>query len=133
MSGKRLIQRIVIVLGAALVCLLLVGTSDATPIKPDVRKLVETPPPAPPAYEPARAGWNGPETSPGQIAMAAAQEAHVRAVRRALATVVTPDPRAWAAILAMILLLRKVRSMRAAQAAPAAAPAEPEWQMPRAA
>jgi len=123
--------RVAILTGAAMVCLL-VSLAHATPIKPDVRKLVETPPAAPAQYEPARAGWNGPETSPGQLAMAAAQEAHVRAVRRALATVVIPNPWAWAGILLMIVVLRKLRTMREAKA-PVAAPGEPEWQMPRAA
>lgn len=125
-------QRIAIVLGAAVLFLLAVP-SEATPIKPDVRKLVEQPQTTPPPYEPARAGWNGPETSPARQALAAAEQAHVRAVRRSLAVVVTPDPRAWALILATILLLRKVRSPRPARAVAGEAAREPEWQMPRAA
>ena len=125
-------MRIGVVLGAA-VLFLLVAPSEATPIKPDVRKLVEQPQAPPPPYEPARAGWNGPETSPGQQAMAAAQQAHARAVHRSLALVVTPDPRAWLVILAMIVLLRKARSMREARGLPAEAQRDPEWQMPRAA
>lgn len=135
-NGKRLITRILAVLAAAAVFLLFValaqGSAGATPIPPDVRKLAEQPQEAPPKLEPARAGWNGPETSATSSLMSAAQAAHVRAVRRALAIVVTPDPRALAAILAMILLLRKVRATREAQAAAVPAPAA-EWQLPRAA
>jgi hypothetical protein len=136
-SNKRLAQRIVAVLGTTAVFLLFValvqGGAGATPIQPDVRQLVEQQQEPPPKFEPARAGWNGPETASGSsLPLELTRAAQTRAVRRALAIVVTPDPRALAMILLLIVLLRKLREKRET---PALAPAErrPEWQMPRAA
>jgi hypothetical protein len=135
-NGKRLIKRIVIVLGGAALFLLLAtlaqGSAQATPIRPDVKQLTEQPESAPPKYEPARAGWNGPETSPAVLARMEARAAQTRAVRQALAVVLTPDPRALAALLMAIVVLRKLRQRREAQVA-VAMPSAPDWQMPRAA
>lgn len=135
MNAKRLIRRIAIVLGSAALFLLLATLSrvgaEATPIRPDVKQLVEQPESEPPRYEPARAGWNGPETDPAVLARAEAQAAQARAVRLALAVVLTPDPRALAALLMAIVVLRKLRRTREARVL--ALPSRPEWQMPRAA
>jgi hypothetical protein len=136
-SNKRLVQRILTVLGAAALFLLFLaaaqGRASATPIRPDVRKLVEQPPNATPPYEPARAGWNGPETSAADMALAAAQAARVQEVHRALAVVVTPDPRAWLAILLLIVVMRKLRAQREARQVAVPVASEADWQMPRAA
>jgi len=136
MDAKRLARRLAAGLGTvALVWALVVVVSDAaqaTPIRPDVRELVKQPASEPPDYLPARAGWKGPETSPAALAAAEARAARVRAVRQALAFVVTPDPRVLAALLAAILILRKLRERREARALADLQP-EPAWQMPRAA
>src|SRR5205085_7116922 len=111
------------------------GRAHASPIPPDVKKLAEQPQGPPPRFEPARAGWNGPEASPPpQLPAEFSAAARVRAVRRTLALVMTPDPRSVLAILAAIVLLRLMRVRRERKPAgktPAAQP--PEWQLPQAA
>jgi len=136
-SSKQLIKRILVVLAAVTMFLLFAALSQAhaTPIQPDIRQLVQQPQGPPPRFEPARAGWNGPESTPPSVAglqleLTAAGRAQI--ARQALHLVMIPDPRALAAILASIVLLRKLRSLRDARLQPATA-REPEWQMPRAA
>src|SRR5512146_313871 len=61
-SGSKLLKRILLVLGVATaMCLFLaVVDADATPLRPDIRKLV-TQPRDTVQFAPARAGWDGPE------------------------------------------------------------------------
>lgn len=118
MSSKRLIIRILLVLGTAATFLaflaLAAGEAQATPITPDVRKLLADPQPPPMPYEPARAGWNGAEVQPAPAAVPVGftSTAQVQAVRRALAVVLLPDPRVLGVIVLSILLLRKLRRQR---------------------
>jgi len=113
------------------------GEAHGSPIQPDIRRLVQQPQGPPPRFEPARAGWNGPESglATGGTTRELMQAAQLRAVRRTLALAVTPDPKALMAIFLMIVLLRRLRKMRE-PAAPATRPAEalrPEYQVPQAA
>jgi hypothetical protein len=136
-SGKRLLKRIVVVLACTAMFLVFImlsrGRAHASPIPPDVRKLAEQPQGPPPKFEPARAGWNGPEASPPpQLPAEFSAAARTRAARRMLALVMTPDPMALLGILVVIVLLRVMRKRRDARPqAPAADP--PEWQLPQAA
>lgn len=137
MSSERLLQRIAIVLAGAVIFLLFIamaeGRAHASTIPPDVRKLAKQPQGPPPKFEPARAGWNGPESgAPPTLPAEFSAAARVRAVRRTLALLVTPDPAALLGIGLMILLLRKLRSREERKPRkPAAQP--PEWQLPQAA
>ncbi len=102
-----------ITLIAALTC-----SADATPIRPDLKKILTQPPEAAMKFAPARAGWNGPEMQPpaaqASAALTFSQVAVAQAVRDSLRKAAIPDPRAVAAIVAAIVLLRKVRQLRPA-------------------
>lgn len=90
--------------------MLAVIPAAATPIRPDVQRLLASPP-TPTQFIPARAGWHGPETPApvqaikGQIGGASSG----RAVRASLLAAAIPDPWAVLAIVAAILLLRWMR------------------------
>jgi hypothetical protein len=133
-SGKRLIRRIAVVLLGAVGVLLFLGVVDAkaTPIQPDVKQVLhqqEQGPVVP--FAPARAGWNGPEAapaaqaSPNPVLEAIGPAASDRAVRASLLSAVVPDPRAIAAIVLVILLLRRM-SRTSKAAARAQVPVAPE-------
>ena len=138
-----MLQRIALILAGAVMFLvfvaLMAGHAHASPIQPDIRRLVEESQGPPPKFEPARAGWNGPENaSPaGGTTQELLQAAQVRAVHRTLALAVTPDPKALGAIFLLIVLLRKLRTSRERETGKPEAPAtpsiEPDWQMPQAA
>ncbi|MBI2678178.1 MAG: hypothetical protein HYX28_05310 [Candidatus Koribacter versatilis] len=136
-SSKRLLKRIAIVLAGAAMFLVFIalaqGRAHASPIPPDVRKLAEQPQGPPPKFEPARAGWNGPESGPPPaLPTEFSAAARVRAVRRTLALLMTPDPKALLAIALLIVVLRVVRAREERKARkPAVQP--PEWQVPQAA
>ena len=122
-SSRRLAKRIALVLGTvafvlAFIVLMAEGKAHATPIRPDVRQLVQ--PQGPPVkFEPARAGWKGSETSAAaSLPMELTREAQVRAARHAVWTVLTPDPKALVAIVVLILLLRWARAQRDRQERP---------------
>jgi hypothetical protein len=107
--------------GAKLFCILvlfsasLTTAASATPIQPDIKKLLSTPRPVQ-HFAPARAGWNGPETaSAAQTAASEAMErygpqATQRNMRRTLAQIATPDWRVFLGLATLILLLRFLRS-----------------------
>jgi len=95
---------------------LTVVVAQATPIRPDIRKIVEQPQQDSAAqFVPARAGWDGPEMASAQsAAVNASLEAMsgsglARAHRAELIAAATPDPRAILAIAAVIFLLRLLR------------------------
>ena len=112
----RLLRRVLLVFGFAVAaCLVLAALdADATPLRPDIRKLVAQPRDTM-QFAPARAGWDGPEsgrndageTGPtsAELTMAAAQ----RSSRAALLTAALPDLRLVVAIVAAILMLRLLR------------------------
>ncbi len=131
MSAKRLLKRIVAVM-VMTVCffiLMAVMRAEAMPIKPDVRKVLEQPNPAPTQFAPARAGWNGPETARSTQGFNSTYNQFgptgtARAVRSSLMAAALPDYRALAAIALIILLLRRMRkARRKAELAAAATPA----------
>ena len=104
---------------------MLLGNAQALPIEPDVKKLVDEAQQPPPAFIPSRVGWNGPEKAANVSArerweaaigpvLAAEQE---RRFRNTLRDVFIPEPRAVAAIVAIIFLLRRLRSLREQQQA----------------
>lgn len=130
MTGKRLLKRVLLVF-ALTVCFLLavaVGQGDATPVQPDIRKVVEQAGPPPEPFPPARAGWYGPETPPPpQAAPNIMLETFGTAAQRrqmlaALKTAAIPDPRAVAGVVGLILLLRKLRCRLAQRRPTPAAP-----------
>lgn len=134
MSAMRLLKRIISVLlmTAATFVLLTVIRAEATPIRPNIQKLVAQPQPSADNFSPARAGWNGPETSSSNQPINTTYEQlspanTARAVRQSLLAAALPDYRILAAILLVILLLRRIRKAhQKAHAAPAlAAPAKP--------
>jgi hypothetical protein len=85
------------------------------PVKPNLEKILQQQQQRPRHYEPARAGWDGPEmTQPQEGAPNPVYDAYgpastARAIRVSLRTAVIPDPGAVTAILMLILLWRTLR------------------------
>jgi hypothetical protein len=98
--------------------LLLAVSAWAVPIKPDLQKILKEQPDRPMQFEPARAGWNGPEAPPASQAVrnpvyeAYGPAATARAVRAALIAAATPDPLSIAAVGVLILFWRYSRKQR---------------------
>jgi len=89
-------------------------TAAATPIQPNVEKLLSKPHPAQEWFEPARAGWDGSETQAGAARSGFALEEFgpaetARMVRASFIAAAVPDPRIWAGLCALILLFRRRR------------------------
>jgi hypothetical protein len=115
-----------VLVGATCVLLFLcVIDANSTPIKPDVRKVLRQREQTEEVqFGPARAGWNGPEaapaaqSNPNPMLESIGPVASKRAARAALLSALVPDPRAIAAIVLVILLLRRIRisSKRAVRA-----------------
>ncbi len=88
----------------------------AIPVKPDLEKILKQQEQKPRHYEPARAGWNGPEmvrpqdSAPNPVYEAYGPASTARAIRASLRAAATPDPVALVGIGMLILLLRLVRS-----------------------
>ncbi|HET8666434.1 MAG TPA: hypothetical protein VFM10_00550 [Terriglobales bacterium] len=132
MSGKRLIKRIatVMLMTLGFFVLLAVMRAEATPIRPDVRRVLAQPQSSPAQFAPARAGWDGPEMPKSPQMVNTTYEklspaTNARMVRQSLIAAFLPDYRALAAIALVILLLRRIRKTRqqALATAPAPAPA----------
>jgi hypothetical protein len=93
--------------------------SFAVPIKPDLQKILKQQEKQTRPFEPAHAGWNGPElqkpqvASPNPVYEAYGPASTARAIRAALAAAATPDPIAILAIGLLILMLRYTRHQRA--------------------
>ncbi len=117
MTGKRLANRIAITLalGAGLCLFLTAVDAQATPIHPDIKKLVSQPPQDSGAdLGPARAGWNGPEMARKEDVDNASLDGYdsaaaARAWKTALLAAATPDPGAVLGIVTAIFLLRLLR------------------------
>lgn len=110
-------------LAVALVCATCCGV-QATPVEPDLEKLLRTPTPTH-QFTPARAGWNGPESAgPSGDDNSAldrySPEANALALRRELQNLAIPDWRFVAGLLLLIVALRAVRQ-RAEQRPPSSA------------
>jgi hypothetical protein len=110
-----LIKRVFVVMLVVAGLLTFLGaTSQASPIRPDVRKLLSQPPIQMPQYVPARAGWNGPEIStarsaPNPTFESLSPAATEREVRSTLMAMMMPDLRILALLALVILLLRRIR------------------------
>ena len=117
----------------ALIVILIFGAcSWATPIRPDLQKLLKQDQ-RPRRFSPARAGWNGPEMQPRRSVLNPTLEAYGPAAtakqnRDALLTAIIPDPKAVIAIGGLIVLLRilRVQKQKQKNAAVIAMPRPPE-------
>ena len=87
----------------------------AMPVKPDLGKILKQQEHRNHAYEPAQAGWNGPEmqrpqdAAPNPVLETFGPAATVRSIRAALMAAAIPDPSAVVAIAVLILLMRIMR------------------------
>jgi cytochrome bd-type quinol oxidase subunit 1 len=116
MTGKRLLKRVITValMTVGTFLLLTVMRAEATPIRPDVQKVLSQPRNSPAQFAPARAGWDGPEIPrQPQVVNTTYEELKpattARMVRESLVAASLPDYRALAAIVLVILLLRRIR------------------------
>ncbi len=101
-------------LALALACgfLVLLEALDAhaTPIRPDIRKIISEQQQSTAEAMPARAGWDGPEMPATPLATGlATPDGLARAERAELFAAATPDPRAILGIAALIFLLRLLK------------------------
>jgi hypothetical protein len=93
--------------------------SFAIPVKPNLEKILKQQEQRARPYEPARAGWDGPEmvppqeASPNPVYEAYGPASTARAIRASLRAAATPDPVAIVGIGMLILLLRLARQQRA--------------------
>jgi hypothetical protein len=98
--------------------LLCTATAVAVPVKPDLQKMLKQQDHRPRYFEPARAGWNGPEmkrpedASPNPVLEAYGPKATTRAIRAALIAAAIPDPKAVIAIAVIIMLMRLLRNVQ---------------------
>jgi hypothetical protein len=95
----------------ASVTLASVSTATATPIQPDIKKLLSTPRPTQ-HFAPARVGWNGPEAATSAANAVPVMRFGVipqRDFRQTLLQLAIPDWRIFPALGALILLLRQLR------------------------
>ena len=120
MSGKSLLARTgwAAALGMLLFLFLsLAVDSQATPIKPDVQKLLQQSQQTQQPFIPARTGWNEPAASaaaPHNPVLESMQADHMREeFKETLATIATPDPWIALAIFMVVVLMRKLRSLEA--------------------
>jgi len=114
-TGLGLLKRVLVVMTVVAGLMTFLGaTGHASPIRPDVKKLLSQPPVPMPQYVPARAGWNGPEIATSRSAPNPTYEslgpaAYAREVRETLFATMIPDLRILALLALVILLLRRIR------------------------
>lgn len=102
----------------AAIFLVLNLSASATPIRPDIRKLVAQPSQDTIQFAPARAGWNGPEaaTNNTQFTNPAVERltpaAAAREIKASMLALAIPDWRVVTAIVGLIVLLRVARRKR---------------------
>ena len=93
--------------------------SQATPIKPDVQKLLKQSQQSQQQFIPARAGWTEPSMAAtvvrNPVLESIAGDHMQREFRETLTAVATPDPWIVLALATLILLMRKLRSIEAAR------------------
>jgi hypothetical protein len=110
---------------AALLVMGFAAAAFATPVKPDLEKILKQQEQRNRQFEPAQAGWNGPEmqrpqdASPNVVLETYGPVATLRSVRASLATAAIPDPKAVIAIGAVIILMRMMRLVQERQKRPA--------------
>jgi hypothetical protein len=114
-------------IGLTLLIFLTVSGGYAVPIKPDLQKILKQQEQKPRHYEPAQAGWNGPEmvrpqeAAPNPVYEAYGPASTVRAIRASLSMAAKPDPVALLGIGLLILMLRLARQERSKRARAAVA------------
>ena len=122
-SEQEAIQPRVKLLSTILLLFATATIAAATPIQPDIKKLLSTPRPTQ-HFPPARVGWNGPEAATTSAeAIPAAQLSSFASQnnqRQSLARIATPDWRIFLALGALIFLLRMLRQRSLPAMAPAA-------------
>ena len=104
------------IVGIFVFLFLSVVQSSATPIKPDLKKMIRDSQQTHTPFIPARAGWNesAAATTPRFPVLESISGDHVREqLAEELATIATPDPWIALALLTLILLMRKLRSIEA--------------------
>jgi hypothetical protein len=127
MSGRRLLARtgFAAALGVLIFLVLSAVQSPATPIKPDLQKLLRQSQQNEQPFIPARAGWSEPAGTANLTrnpVLESISEEHMRQeFRDLLITVATPDPWFVVALVTLVLLMRKLRALEAARAREAAA------------
>lgn len=92
--------------------------ADATPIRPDIRKLVANVDDSTAQAQPARAGWDGPELPRNDMARldpALDPQVTLRANKAALIAAAIPDARAVLCVGIVILLMRLLKRLQADQ------------------
>jgi hypothetical protein len=91
--------------------------SHATPIKPDVQKMIRQSQQTAKPFIPARAGWSEPTASASILrnpVLESIADDHLRQeFRETLSTVAIPDPWIVLALASLIFLMRKLRSIEA--------------------
>lgn len=121
MSGKHLLARTgwAAALGVLIFLVLSSVNSPATPIKPDVQRMIRESQQAQQPFIPARAGWNEPSSTTAALhnpVLASLTGDRVQQeYRETLATVATPDPWIVVALGMLIVLMRKLRSIEASR------------------
>lgn len=112
-------------LGVLIFLMLSAVQSPATPIKPDVQRLLRQSQQNQQPFIPARAGWTEPSGSANLVrnpVLESISEEHMRQeFREMLIAVATPDPWFVVALVTLVFLMRKLRAMEAARAREAAA------------
>ena len=117
-TGTGLIKRVFVVMLVAAGLLTFVGaTAYASPIRPDIKKLLAQPAAPTPQYVPARAGWNGPEistarTAPNPTYESLSPAAAARELHSTLMATMVPDYRVLVLLALVILLLRRMRKLQ---------------------
>ena len=115
MNGGGLLTRVLVALTVAIFCLIALANAHATPVQPDLNKILAQPAAAQKPFPPARAGWKGPEMPPSPqqaphpILERFGATAQKRQMDQALRAAAIPDPRAIAVVLATILVLRRIK------------------------
>jgi hypothetical protein len=99
---------------ASMLVFVLAAAAAATPIQPDLEKLLSKPHSEQQRFEPARAGWDGPETESSGFSRPASfflrnfgPAETARAARASFLAATVPDPKIWACLCALILLMRR--------------------------
>ena len=115
MSGKRLLARtgLAAALGILIFLFISAASSQATPIKPDVQRMIRESQQSQKPFIPARAGWTEPASTTAALhnpVLESLKGDNAREeFRETLALVATPDPWLVVALVTIIVLMRKLR------------------------
>lgn len=115
MSGKRLLARtgLAAALGMLIFLFISAASSQATPIKPDVQRMIRESQQSQKPFIPARAGWTEPTSTTAALhnpVLESLKGDNARQeFRETLALVATPDPWLVIALVTIIVLMRKLR------------------------